>query len=236
MRLSTAIRSALLALLVCSSLAAFAQVTVSLRPRRAPVTLKVKQQFTATVSGTTNTGITWSVDGVGGGNSTVGTISTSGLYTPPATPGTHTVRARSKANTTISATATVWVTNYPGMMTYHADKFRSGVNSQELALTPSTVKSSTFGKLFSRAVDGQIYAQPLHVANLSIGGVFRNVVYVATEHDSVYAFDADGKTSSPLWKRSFINPTNGITTLAKSSNSASVLLYIWAFFASLPKQ
>jgi hypothetical protein len=81
------------------------------------------------------------------------------------------------------------------------------------------VKASTFGKLFSRAVDGQIYAQPLHVANLTIGGIKRNVVYVATEHSSVYAFDADGKTTAPLWKRSFINTAAGITTIAKPANA-----------------
>jgi hypothetical protein len=104
------------------------------------------------------------------------------------------------------------------MFTYHGDKFRSGVNLQEYALTSATVKSSTFGKVFSRTVDGQIYAQPLYAANLTINSVKRNVVFVATEHSSVYAFDADGRTTSPLWKRSFINPAAGITTIAKPSN------------------
>src|SRR5438132_4738715 len=65
------------------TLSSVAAVTVSILPRRAPLTLKQKQQFKATVSGTTNTGITWLVDGIVGGSSTVGTISTSGLYTPP---------------------------------------------------------------------------------------------------------------------------------------------------------
>jgi hypothetical protein len=104
------------------------------------------------------------------------------------------------------------------MFTYHADKFRSGVNLQEFALTSTTVKSATFGKVFSRAVDGQIYAQPLHVANLTIAGAKHNVVFVATEHSSVYAFDADGKSTAPFWKRSFINPSAGVTTIAKPSN------------------
>src|SRR5215468_9813843 len=65
------------------TLSSIAAVTVTISPRRAPVTLKQKQQFTATVSGTTNTGVTWLVDGVVGGSSTMGTISTSGVYTPP---------------------------------------------------------------------------------------------------------------------------------------------------------
>jgi hypothetical protein len=210
-------RLSLLFTIVIFSLAAIAAVTVTVKPTRAPLTLKQKQQFTATVAGTTNTGVTWSVDNVSGGNSTVGTITTGGLYTPPAGGGTHTVRARSKANTSVIATATVWVTKYPGMFTYHGEQFRSGLNSQELALTPSRVNTTTFKRLFTRAVDGQIYAQPLHVANVLMGSTYRNLVIVATEHDSVYAFDADGKTSTYLWKKSFLG--TGITTLGKTSNS-----------------
>jgi hypothetical protein len=198
------------------TLSSFAAVTVTIFPRRAPLTLKQKQQFKATVSGATNTGITWLVDGIVGGSSTAGTISASGLYTPPLTAGTHTVIARSKANSSVSAAATVWVTNYPGMVTYHGDKFRSGLNAQERALAPSRVDSTTFRRLFTRSVDGQIYAQPLYVANLLIGASYQNVVYLATEHDSVYAFNADGKTTLPIWKRNFLS-TN-ITTLPKGSN------------------
>jgi hypothetical protein len=212
-----AVRKLFLLLTIFSlTLSLFASITVTILPRRAPLTLKQKQQFTATVSGTTNTGITWLVDGIVGGSSTVGTISTSGLYTPSSTPGTHTVAARSTANASVSAGATVWVTNYPGMMTYHGETFRSGLNPQERALAPSRVNPATFKKLFARSVDGQIYAQPLYVANLLIGTSYQNVVYAATEHDSVYAFNADGKTTSPIWKRSFLS-TN-ITTLPKGSN------------------
>jgi hypothetical protein len=177
------------------------------------------QQFTATVTNTTNHGVIWAVDGITGGNSTVGTISSSGLYHPPGKRGTHKITAKSVVQSTAVGSATVWVTDYPGMFTYHADKFRSGVNLQEFALTSSTVKSSTFGKLFSRSVDGQIYAQPLYVANLTIAGAKHNVVFVATEHSSVYAFDADGRSTSPFWKRSFINPSAGVNTIAKPSNA-----------------
>jgi len=197
----------------------FAVVGISISPRRAPVTLRQTQQFRATIVNTTNTGATWYVDGVHGGNTTIGTISTSGVYTSPAAAGRHTVTTRSNADVTKSASATVWVTNYPGMFTYHGDRFRSGLNAQELALSPSTVNKATFGKLFSRAVDGQIYGQPLHVANLNVSGVVRNVVYVATQHDSVYAFDADGRTTTPLWKRSLINPAAGITTMGKPASA-----------------
>jgi hypothetical protein len=125
---------------------------------------------------------------------------------------------RSNVNSSISASATAWFTDYPGMMTYHADQYRTGVNSRELALSAATVNRTSFGKLFSYQVDGQIYAQPLYVANLNIDGTFHNVVYVATEHDGVYAFDADGRLQFPLWYRSLLDPAHGVTTLSKQAN------------------
>jgi hypothetical protein len=78
--------------------------------------------------------------------------------------------------------------------TFHNDVARTGQNTQETILTPSNVNSAQFGKLFSVAVDGVIYAQPLYLSSVSIGGGQHNVVYVATEHDSVYAIDADTGT------------------------------------------
>src|ERR1700683_310867 len=75
--------------------------------------------------------------------------------------------------------------------TYHYDNSRTGTNSQETILTPANVNSSQFGKLFSVTVDGVVYAQPLYLANVSIAGGTHNVLYVATENDSLYALDAD---------------------------------------------
>jgi hypothetical protein len=209
----------LLLILLCSKINLFAAVGVTVHPAKASLTLSEPQQYTATVVNTTNHSVVWSVDGVRGGNSTVGTISTSGLYHPPAKRSVHTITASSVAQPTAKGSAKVWITDYPGMFTYHADRFRSGVNLQEFALTKSTIKSSTFGKVFKRVVDGQIYAQPLYVANLTIAGAKHNVVFVATEHSSVYAFEADGRTTAPFWKRSFINPSAGITTIAKPANA-----------------
>jgi hypothetical protein len=100
------------------------------------------------------------------------------------------------------------------VLTFHNDNLRSGHNLHETFLKPSNVKTKTFGKLFSYPVDGYVYAEPLYVSQPAIPGLAtHNVTFVATEHDSVYAFDADGLVPTPLWHKSFIDPANGITTV-----------------------
>jgi len=81
---------------------------------------------------------------------------------------------------------------------------RTGLNAKESTLTLQNVKSSTFGLLRTFPVDGKVDAQPLYLSNVVVGGQTHNVVYVATEHDSVYAFDAD--TGAQLWKTSILEP------------------------------
>ena len=87
------------------------------------------------------------------------------------------------------------------VLTQYDDSARDGLNANEASLTLSSVSPGSFGKLFNLPVDGYVYAQPLYVANVAIpGNGNHNVVYVATMHDSVYAYDADGLTLQPLWQ------------------------------------
>lgn len=83
------------------------------------------------------------------------------------------------------------------VLTYHNNNFRNGLNNEETHLTLSNVNYTTFGLLFVLPADGLVDAEPLYISSLEIGGVTHNVLIVATEHDSVYAFDAD--TGATLW-------------------------------------
>lgn len=188
-------------------------ISVSVTPKRAAVVVSTQtQQFTATVKGTSQTSVNWSVDGVQGGDATVGTVSSSGLYTPPSTPGTHTIEAASTADAAKSDTASIAINDLDGVFTYHNNQGRDGSNSHEYALTASTVKTSTFGKLFSCPVDGATYTQPLWVPALNLSGTVHNVIFVATQHDSAYAFDADAKPCQQLWHVNLLDSAHGGTS------------------------
>jgi hypothetical protein len=100
------------------------------------------------------------------------------------------------------------MTNTPDVATYHYDVARDGLNAQETILTPSNVNSTQFGKIGFDAVDGKVDAEPLYLANVTVGGQMHNLLYVATEHDSVYAFDADSGTQ--IWETSIVG--SGETT------------------------
>ena len=96
---------------------------------------------------------------------------------------------------------------FHGVLTYHNDNLRTGRNQAETALTLTNVNATAFGKLFLISTDGRVDAQPLHAPNVSIAGVTHNVLFVATEHGTVYGFDAD--TGANLWH---------VTTLASGES------------------
>ncbi len=102
------------------------------------------------------------------------------------------------------------------LTTYHNNQARDGWNQTETILTTANVNQATFGKLFSNSVDGQVYAQPLYLPNITIGGGAHNVVFVVTEHDSAYAFDAD-TAAVTYWHVSFIGTNAGVTTTSVPS-------------------
>jgi hypothetical protein len=219
-----------------SANAAVTVFDISVSPAGTTLAPGSTQQFSSSVQGLTNTGVTWSVDGNAGGNSSVGTISSTGLYTAPFAIGGHTIAAASLAYPSTSATAALTVINVsPGaVLTYHNDDARDGAFTQETTLAPSVVNSTQFGKLLSYPVDGQIYAQPLFIPQLAISGASHNVVFVATENNSVYAFDAGGSPSTPLWSVNLgaplpkndsegISPEIGITSTPVIDITANIM-------------
>ena len=128
------------------------------------------------------------------------------------------------------------------VLTQHNDTERTGANLNETILNTANVNVNGFGKLFTNGVDGQVYAQPLYVSNVSIGGGTHNVVYVATENNSVYAFDADS-AGVTYWHKNFgtpfspscsdLTPVVGITGTPVIDLSTNTL-YVDAKLASGP--
>ena len=104
--------------------------------------------------------------------------------------------------------------------TWRYDITRAGQNTAETQLNTSNVNSTTFGKLYSYSVDGYVYAQPLYVSGLNFAGGSHNAVFVATEHDSVFAFDAD--RSQQLWKVSLLDAAHGAAAGATSVPSGDL--------------
>jgi len=176
-------------------------ITVSITPVRASLT--TTQVLAVTPTTTDSSGVNWTATG-GSFSAATSLTGVSVNYTAPGTAGTYTITATSATDNITTATATIYVTNLTGVYTYHDDLARDGVNNQEYALTTSNVNNTTFGKLFSCTADGAIYAQPLWVAHVAIGGGTHNVVVVATMRDSVYAFDADASPCVTYWHQQLI--------------------------------
>jgi len=107
------------------------------------------------------------------------------------------------------------------VLTQHNDNARTGQNTSETILNTSNVNTNEFGKLFAMPVNGQVYAQPLYVPGVTINGGVHNVVIIATEADSVYAYDADSTSSVLLWKASMVDAAHGAGAGEAALNSAT---------------
>ena len=153
------------------------------------------------------------------------TTSTSATFTAPSSiPSTNpcTISASDSGGASVTAYDTITAPPPPSGLNYTTWKNsndHTGQQTQETTLTPSNVNSTTFGLKFSNPVDGQVYAQPLYLSGITINGNTHNVVFVATENDSVYAFDADA-AGAPLWQTSFLS--SGVTTASPSSVHSTI--------------
>ena len=191
------------------TIAGASNITVSVSPQRSALTVGQELSLTATTTNDT-AGVNWTA--TGGTLSTATSLTTVPVtYTAAASPGAYTITATSITDPSQSSSTQIYVTDLAGVFTYHNDLSRDGTNGQEYGLSASTINNSSFGKLFSCGVDGAIYAQPLWIANLTVNGAPHNVILVATEHDSLYAFDADDSSCQQLWSVSLIDTAHGGT-------------------------
>jgi len=201
----------------CNSSSTPPPISVQITPVRGGATISQSVSFTANLQNdVTGAGVTWTASA--GALGSLG--KTTAKFVAPNLVGNVTVTATSVADATKSASAMLAVTDLNGVTTYHNDLSRDGANTHEFALTTSSVTPVTFGKLFSCTVDGAIYAQPLWVANLPIGATKHNVIVAATQHESVYAFDADASPCSTLWHANLVDAAHGGTAGEGSVPSA----------------
>lgn len=186
------------------------------------------QDVTSSVAWTSNNTPVAAVNSAGlvtsgalGSGKTAGFASIQAVYTiqPAAVKKSKSaVSASSSSPTSATGVSILSVTlhtgnGFAGTFTHHNDVSRTGQNINETVLTTAVVSSTaTFGKKFSQPVDGQLFAQPLYVPNVSIAGGTHNVIYLATENDTVYAYDADsnaGANANPLWKANLVDTGHG---------------------------
>ena len=187
--------------------------SIAVTPTGVSFAVGATEQFTATATysdgSTANITSTamWST-----GNTSVATISPTGLATGVASGTSSVMAAESGVTGSVAASVTMAVGTGVNIPTWHVDANRSGLNAAETSLTTANVAPMSFGKLFSYAVDGYVYGEPLLMSNITVNGAAHNVIYVATEHDSVYAFDADNYgTGAPLWQVSLLQTVGGVT-------------------------
>jgi len=178
--------------------------TITTQPQNATVTVGQTTTFTVVATGTAPLSYQWQMNqqNISG--------ATSASYTTPTaaiTDNGETFRvivSNGTAPDATSANATLTVnpvqTSSVNVLTYHNDNARTGQNLNETILTTANVNSTTFGKLATLPVSGNVDAEPLYVSNLTVNGAVHNVLFIVTEQDMAYAFDAD--TFAQLWSKS----------------------------------
>ena len=160
---------------------------ISITPSNASLHALNTQSFTA------NQPVTWTTS--------CGSISSAGVFTAPATQAECTLTATATGSPAYTATATTEV-DVVNQVRWRNNQGGTGLQPNELLLTPANVNSSSFAQVWSASVDGGVWAQPLYMNGLTIGGSPHNVLFVTTDNDSVYAIDAD--TGAQLWQASLI--------------------------------
>ena len=213
-----------------ATLTTIAVTSLAVTPSSVNLLVGGTQQFTATATyangstGNVTLSSTWSSS-----NTKVVTVNSTGFAIAVGTgPATSVTASFDGFNS--SATVNVSQSSNTGasIPMFHLDANRSGANLKETILSPANITSQSFGKLFSQLVDGYVYGQPLLVSKLTMGdSSVHNVMFAATENDSVYAFDADSNTganANPLWQVSLlqagetpilngpIKPVEGVTS------------------------
>jgi hypothetical protein len=208
---STTLTASLTGITGSASLAVTPAVTVTsiaVAPSSASIAMDATQQFTATATysngSTANVSSTalWTV-----ATPAVATVNSTGLATGLTAGSSAVTAALGSMTGSASLGVTATVAGVTNVSMWHYDAQRTGLNPTEISLSPANVTPQTFGKLFSYLLDGYEYGQPLLMSNLVVNGSTRNVVFAATENDSVYAFDADNyNNGTPLWQVSLLQP------------------------------
>jgi len=197
--------------------------TITTQPANQSVAVGQTATFSVVAMGTAPLSYQWQKNGsnISG--------ATSSSYTTPATTiadnGSSfrvTVTNSVSNATSNSATLTVVVPGAVSVLTQHNDNARTGQNTSETILNTTNVNVNQFGKLFAMPADAEVYAQPLYVPGVTIGGKVHNVVIIATENDSVYAYDADA-SGAPLWKASMVDAAHGAGPGETALDSATTI-------------
>jgi len=185
---------------------------IATQPVNQSVAVGLAATFSVMATGTAPLTYQWQKN-----NANISGATSASYTTPPTVSGdngaTFRVVVTNSAGIAMSNSATltvnpVSVSTGTDVTTYHNDVARTGQNIAESKLTQANVNSTTFGLLRNLSVDGKVDAEPLYLSQLSLAGTAHNVVFIATEHDSVYAFDAD--TGAQLWRVSLLG--SGETT------------------------